>query len=79
MNQAAPWWVIPGLASGILATFAGSLAASFIWGNDTLRTTMATAAVNLVFGVGGYYFGSSAGSQKKDDVIAKAMPVGGSV
>ncbi len=73
MNQTPmPWWVLPGLAALVLMVFAGALAASCFVGDGTLRTTMFTAAVTLATGACGYYFGSSAGSQKKDETIAAA-------
>lgn len=66
-----PWWVVPALAGGILTIFAGALVASCFVGDTTLRTTMFTGALSLATGAAGFYFGSSAGSQKKDDTIAR--------
>lgn len=66
----APWWALYALGAFVLAIFAGGLVASFAWGNDTQRTTMLTAAVTLAAGVAGYFYGSSKGSDKKDDTIA---------
>jgi len=62
--------VMPVIALVVLAIFAAALAASCFLGNDTLRTQMFTGALTLATGVAGYYFGSSAGSAKKDDTIA---------
>ena len=70
--QHMPWWILPSLALLILLIFAGALVASCFVGDSTLRTTMFTAAVTLATGAVGYYFGSSAGSQKKDDQIARS-------
>ena len=69
----APWWMLPGLAALLLAIFAGALAASCFLGNDTLRTQMFTGALTLATGAAGFFFGSSNGSQKKDDTNAVAM------
>ncbi len=45
------------------------------WGNKDAQTfsILVGAIVSLVSSVAGYYFGSSAGSQKKDDVIHAAL------
>jgi hypothetical protein len=53
-----------------LGIFAGALTASCFVGDTTLRTTMFTAAVTITSQAVGYYFGSSAGSSKKDETIA---------
>lgn len=71
-NTPMPWWVLPGLAGVILVIFAGALVASCFVGDGTLRTAMFTAAVTLATTAGGFYFGSSNGSQRKDDTIAAA-------
>lgn len=55
----------------ILIIFGGALTASCFMDNDTLRTTMFTASVTITTAAVGYYFGSSAGSQKKDDTLAQ--------
>jgi len=68
--QRAPWWMLPGLAVLILIIFAGALTASCFMGNSTLQTQMFTAAVSLVMLAVGFFFGSSAGSQQKDDTRA---------
>lgn len=70
MNQPLPWWVLPSLAALVLLIFAGALTASCFLGDNTLRTTMFTAAVTLATGVAAYYWGSSASSSKKDDTLA---------
>lgn len=65
-----PWWVLPGLASIVLAIFGGALIASCFIGNDTLQTQMFTGAYTLTTVALGYFFGSSASSAKKDDAAA---------
>jgi hypothetical protein len=69
-NPQLPWWVLPSLALGVLMIFAGALVASCFVGDTTLRTTMFTAAVTLATTAVGFYFGSSNGSQRKDETIA---------
>jgi hypothetical protein len=66
----APWWVLPALACMAQVIFAGALAASCFLGDNTLRTQMFTGALTLATAAAQYFFGSSAGSQKKDDTIA---------
>lgn len=67
---AFPWWVLPGLALTVLVIFAGALAASVLLDDNTLRTQMFTGAYGLATLSVGYFFGSSAGSTKKDEAIA---------
>jgi hypothetical protein len=64
-----PWWVLPGLALTVLVIFAGALAASVLLDDNTLRTQMFTGAYGLATLSVGYFFGSSAGSTKKDEAI----------
>lgn len=65
-----PWWVLPGLAVVAMTIFGGGLAASAFMADGTLRTAMFTGALTLATGAMQYFFGSSAGSQRKDDTIA---------
>ncbi len=66
----APWWMLPGLGAMVLVIFAGALVASCFMNNDTLRTQMfAIAGAGFTTALG-FFFGSSAGSQKKDDALA---------
>lgn len=67
-----PWWILPGLGALVLMIFAGAVVASCFIGNETLQTTMFTAAVTMAGGVVAFYWGSSQGSQKKDETIAQA-------
>lgn len=68
--SAFPWWTLPGLALAVLIIFAGALAASVMLEDNTLRTQMFTGAYGLATLSVGYFFGSSAGSSKKDEAIA---------
>ncbi len=66
-----PWWVLPGLAAMILVIYAGALLlACTLVNNDTLRTSMLGSVPVVVMAAINYFFGSSAGSDKKSDVIA---------
>lgn len=70
----APWWMVPGLATMVLMIFGGLAIASCFIDNDTLRTHMFDTAASMFTLMVGYFFGSSAGSQKKDDMATvKAM------
>ena len=70
VEQPIPWWVKPALAAYAMTIFAALAGASCFIGDNTLRTTMLTAAVTLLLAASAYYFGSSAGSDKKDNTIA---------
>lgn len=50
---------------------AGSVTAIFLMGNDSAISQTIGAILSLGGTVVGYFFGSSAGSQKKDDTLAK--------
>ena|ERR1700722_9295820 len=64
-----PWYVMPALAFCVLIIFAVALLASIKIEGD-IRTMMFQAAISLTTMALGYYFGSSAGSAKKDDMAA---------
>jgi steroid 5-alpha reductase family enzyme len=66
-------WSRPVLAIFSLVIF--SLAFWISWEKNDSSTLdiLVGAIVSLVSSVSGYYFGSSAGSQKKDDVIHTAL------
>lgn len=67
-------WSRPVIAVFGLAIFALAFAIAW-WSRDTgLMNILVGAIVALVSTISGYYFGSSAGSQKKDDVIASVLP-----
>ena len=64
----------PALAAALLLLFAGSMLGSFeVTDLHDLFKSMAQALTNIVIGLAGYYYGSSQGSQKKDDTIASAL------
>ena len=69
--NANPWWVLPGLSVMALSIFAGALVAVCFMNNDTLRTAMFTATITIASTAVNYFFGSSSGSVKKDETIAK--------
>lgn len=66
----APWWMVPALATMVLLIFGALAVASCFIDNDTLRTHMFDTAASMFTLMVGYFFGSSAGSQRKDDVAA---------
>jgi uncharacterized transporter YbjL len=62
-------WSRPVIAVFGLIIFALSFAIAW-WSHDTgLQNILTGAIVAMVSTITGYYFGSSAGTQKKDDVI----------
>jgi len=67
---AYPWYVLPALAGFVLLVFAAVAAASFLTNDATLRTQTANTWSNLAIAVVAYWYGSSAGSSKKDDALA---------
>jgi hypothetical protein len=63
----APWWTLPGLGVLVILMFMSVLLAAAYMHNDALLTQMTpylTAGFVMTLG---YFFGSSAGSAKKDD------------
>ena len=62
--------MLPGLAAAVLAIYAGAILVAYLVGETTLLTTMLGATIPMAQTVLGYYFGSSRGSQAKDDTIA---------
>jgi hypothetical protein len=61
------------LAGGLLVLFAAVMVGAFLTGDRDLVRALAQGLLNIVVGVAGYYFGSSAGSARKDQTIAKAL------
>lgn len=69
----APWWMLPMLAALVMSIFAAGL---YLSTGDT-RNAMLTAVQNFMLLALGYFFGSSAGSAKKDDAaLANPKPGG---
>lgn len=60
------------LALAFLALFAGVLWAAD-WLDKDLFKTLAQGLLNILIAVAAFYFGSSQGSQKKDETIATAL------
>ena len=67
-----PTWVLPGLAVIILLIYAGALVAVCMLNNDTLRTSFFGSVPVVVMTAVNYYFGSSAGSARKDEIAANS-------
>ena len=65
-----PWWAPYALAAFVLTGFDVMSYLSFLSGDKTLFTTMATGALTLTGVAIGYFYQSSAGSAKKDDTLA---------
>jgi hypothetical protein len=65
-----PWQAKVFLATLVLLTYQGIMAAAFWKGDATLQTSLASQVVPLLAMALGYFFGSSSGSEKKDDTIA---------
>lgn len=63
----------PALAGGFLLLFALVLLGAFLRGDEELARALAQGLLNIVIGVAAFYFGSSQGSQRKDEVIGEAM------
>lgn len=65
-----PWWVVPGMAYTLLVAFIGVVILIVVRAEDKYEQIVLVALIALVTGATGYYFGSSAGSEKKDTTIA---------
>lgn len=65
-----PWWTRPGLAVITLSIYAGVLAATCFFADNTLRNMMFGSIIPLATTSLNFYFGSSSSSQKKDDALA---------
>lgn len=64
-----PWQARFFLAALLVFLYAGVIAASFMWGDSTLQTSLCGSVVPIVSGAITWYFGSSQGSEKKDETI----------
>lgn len=69
-NTPAPWWALYALAAAVLAVFAAALGAAYIAGDEKLAENLSIGALGAMTMALGYFFGSSQGSQKKDETIA---------
>jgi hypothetical protein len=68
-----PWWNLTFLATLLLLIYAGTIASAiFFLKNDTLVTSLLGSVPVTVMAAINYFFGSSAGSAKKDDAQAVA-------
>lgn len=59
------------LGCGFVLMFAAVFWGAFATGDKTLIQTLSEALKAVVFTVAGYYFGSSKGSQAKDEALAQ--------
>lgn len=65
-------WLQPSLGILIQAIFVAALGIAYVSGDTNALTLMYGAVISNATTVINYYFGSSRGSQKKDDTIADA-------
>ena len=65
-----PWWVLPGMGMVGEGVFLAGLVLAYRLENPTLFNVALGAAIGQAQMVISYFFGSSAGSAKKDDVAA---------
>jgi len=63
----------PALAGGFLVLFALVLLGAFLTHDKDLVRALAQGLLNIVVAVSAFYFGSSQGSQRKDDTIASVL------
>src|SRR4051812_7245645 len=68
--------MLPALAAAVLAIYAGAVFLAYKIGEMTLLNLMLGAAIAMANTVLTYYFGSSRGSQAKDETIAAAAARG---
>jgi hypothetical protein len=66
-------WSRPTIAIFSLSIFALAFFIAWNKGDGATLNILVGAVVSLVASISGYYFGSSVGSQKKDDVIHNAL------
>jgi hypothetical protein len=65
-----PWWTKPSLAYAVLSIYAGTIIGSFFLTDNTLKNLLFGSIIANATTVLNYFFGSTSGSQKKDDTIA---------
>jgi hypothetical protein len=70
VSSDGPWWTKPSIAAYALTIYGCAIAGSFFLTDTTLKNLMLGSAIGLATTVMNFYFGSSSGSQKKDDTIA---------
>lgn len=66
-------WMGPVIGVVVIVIYAMALAASFMWGNESLQVQMTTSVIPITMMVISFYYGSSAGSQKKDETLATQL------
>ena len=64
--------MLPALAGVVLTIYAGAILLAYLVGEATLLNLMLGATIPMAQTVLGYYFGSSRGSQSKDETLAAA-------
>lgn len=73
MSPEGKRWDVQGLLAIYAMTLvAGTVVGAFVVGEPNLRAALAGAVVGYAAAAIQFYFGSSTGSQKKDDTIAAA-------
>lgn len=73
MNDNPKRWDVQGvLAMYAMTLVAGTVGGAFVVGEPNLRAALAGAVVGYAAAAIQFYFGSSTGSQRKDDTIAAA-------
>lgn len=70
MPPQAPWWTLPSLASLALLVFVMALVLAFI-SDKALFGQLATGSLAIATLAAQFFFGSSSGSQRKDETIAQ--------
>lgn len=70
-RDGSPWWVAPGLGLATMLIFAGTLIATCFLDDKSLQAAMFGMAGASAGQVMQYFFGSSSGSQRKDDTISR--------
>ena len=70
MSELEKTAMLPALAAVVLLIYGAAIGIAYLVGETTLLTTMLGATIPMAQTVLGYYFGSSRGSQAKDETIA---------
>jgi len=69
-RRETPWWVLPGMGMVGEGIFLAGLVMAYHLENATLFNVALGAAIGQAQAVISYFFGSSAGSAKKDETMA---------